>query len=46
MVIADVDRRMTVAFVVNKMQCTGIVEPLAAALVERVYDIAEKHGDS
>ncbi len=42
LVIADADRRMTVAYVMNKMQCTGIVEPIAAALVERLYDIVNR----
>jgi hypothetical protein len=28
--------------VMNKMQCTGIVERIAAALVERVYDIVKR----
>ena len=39
MVIADVDRRMTVAYVMNKMAPGMVVWPVAAALVERVYDI-------
>jgi CubicO group peptidase (beta-lactamase class C family) len=41
MVLADVDRRMTVAYVMNKMVVPKnmIVGPIAAALVERVYDI-------
>jgi CubicO group peptidase (beta-lactamase class C family) len=38
LVIADVDRRMTFAYVMNKM-ALGIVGPIASALVERVYDI-------
>ena len=42
LVIADVDRRMTVAYVMNKMSMSGIVEPIAAALVERVYDIVNR----
>ena len=42
LVIADVDRRMTVAYVMNKMAMSGIVEPIAAALVERVYDIVNR----
>ena len=42
MLVADADRRLTVAYVMNKMQCTGIVEPIAAALVERVYDIVKR----
>jgi CubicO group peptidase (beta-lactamase class C family) len=39
MVIADADRRMTVAYVMNKMAPGMVVWPVAAALVERVYDI-------
>ena len=42
LVIADVDRRMTIAYVMNKMEMSGIVEPIAAALVERVYDIVNR----
>jgi CubicO group peptidase (beta-lactamase class C family) len=38
LVIADVDRRMTFAYVMNKM-APGIVGAVAAALVERLYDI-------
>ena len=39
LVLADSDRRMTVAYVMNKMAVCPIVTPIAAALVERVYDI-------
>jgi CubicO group peptidase (beta-lactamase class C family) len=39
LVIADVDRRMTLAYVMNKMAQCMVVGPIAAALVERVYDI-------
>ena len=40
MVIADVDRRMTIAYVMNKMAPeVMIIGPIAAALVERVYEI-------
>jgi CubicO group peptidase (beta-lactamase class C family) len=40
MVIADLDRHMTVAYVMNKMAPdVMIVGRIAAALVERVYDI-------
>lgn len=42
MVIADVDRRMTVAYVMNKMAPCTVVGPIAAALVERVYDIVNR----
>ena len=44
MVIADVDRRMTVAYVMNKMVVPQnmIVGPIAAALVERVYGIVDR----
>ena len=40
LVIADADRRLTVAYVMNKMSTSGIVEPIACwRLVSRVYDI-------
>jgi CubicO group peptidase (beta-lactamase class C family) len=39
LVIADVDRRMTVAFVMNKMVPCLLATPTAVALVERLYDI-------
>ena len=42
MVIADADRRMTFAYVMNKMVPIPIVVPIAAALVERVYDIVNR----
>ena len=42
MVIADADRRLTVADVMNKMVPYPIVTPIAAALVERVYDIVNR----
>ena len=42
LVIADADRRMTVAYVMNKMVPCLIVAPIAAALVERVYDIVNR----
>jgi len=38
-VLVDADRRMTVAYVMNKMAPGMIVCPIAAALVERVYSI-------
>jgi hypothetical protein len=41
-VIADLDRRMTVAYVMNKMVPVPVVGPIAAALVERVYDIVNR----
>jgi Beta-lactamase len=41
-VIADADRRLTVAYVMNKMAMSGVVEPIAAALVERVYNIVNR----
>lgn len=45
MVIVDADRRMTVAYVMNKMaQCT-VVGPIVAALVERVYDIVNRRAE-
>jgi hypothetical protein len=39
-VLADADRRRTVAYVMNKMAPYPIVTPIAAAPVDRVYDIA------
>jgi len=42
LVIADADRRMTFAYVMNKMVPIPIVVPIAAALVERVYDIVNR----
>jgi CubicO group peptidase (beta-lactamase class C family) len=42
LVIADADRRLTVAYVMNKMVPCPIVGPIAAALVERVYDIVNR----
>ncbi len=44
MVIADADRRLTIAYVMNKMVMSGIVEPIAAALVERIYDVVSGTG--
>jgi CubicO group peptidase (beta-lactamase class C family) len=41
MVLVDADRRMTFAFVMNRMG-PGIVGPTAAALLERVYDIVDR----
>jgi CubicO group peptidase (beta-lactamase class C family) len=44
-VIADADRRLTIAYVMNKMALPGprlIVSPIAAALVERAYDIVNR----
>jgi CubicO group peptidase (beta-lactamase class C family) len=41
LVIADADRRLTVAYVMNKM-VPCLVSPIAAALVERVYDIVKR----
>lgn len=42
LVLADADRRLTVAYVMNKMVPIPIVVPIAAALVERVYDIVNR----
>jgi CubicO group peptidase (beta-lactamase class C family) len=42
MVIIDADRRLTVAYVMNKMVPCPIVSPIAAALVERVYDMMKR----
>jgi CubicO group peptidase (beta-lactamase class C family) len=39
LVLADADRRLTVAYVMNKMVPCLPVGPIAAALLERVYDI-------
>ncbi len=39
--IIDVDRRITFAYVMNKLVPIPIVVPIAAALVERVYDIVK-----
>ena len=39
LVIADADRRLTVAYVMNKMVPCMIFRPIAAALVERLYGI-------
>jgi hypothetical protein len=38
----NADRRMTFAYVMNKMVPIPIVVPIAAALVERVYDIVNR----
>jgi CubicO group peptidase (beta-lactamase class C family) len=42
LVLADADRRMTIAYVMNKMVPLPVVTPIAAALVERVYDIVNR----
>jgi hypothetical protein len=42
LVIADADRRLTFGYVMNKMVPIPIVVPIAAALVERVYDIVNR----
>jgi hypothetical protein len=39
-VIADADRRMTFAYVMNKMM-PDLISPIAAALVKRVYEIVQ-----
>jgi CubicO group peptidase (beta-lactamase class C family) len=41
LVIIDVDRRMTFAYVMNKM-AAGVVGPIAWALFERLYDIVNR----
>ena len=41
MVMIDADRRVTFAYVMNKM-APGVVAPIAWALVERVYDIVKR----
>ena len=45
LVLADADRRLTVAYVMNKMVVPQnmIVGPIAAALVERVYEIVNRY---
>jgi CubicO group peptidase (beta-lactamase class C family) len=42
LVIADADRHLTVAYVMNKMVPCLIASPIAAALVERVYEIVNQ----
>src|SRR5262249_41436974 len=39
-VIADADRRLTIGYVMNKM-VPSLISPIAAALVERVYDVVK-----
>jgi CubicO group peptidase (beta-lactamase class C family) len=39
-VLVDADRRMTVAYVMNKMVPYPIVTPIASGLLERLYEIA------
>jgi CubicO group peptidase (beta-lactamase class C family) len=41
LVLIDADRRLTVAYVMNKM-VPCLISPIAAALVERVYHIANR----
>jgi CubicO group peptidase (beta-lactamase class C family) len=44
LVLVDADRRLTVAYAMNQMALPGpnlIVSPIAAALLERVYDIVK-----
>jgi hypothetical protein len=41
LVIVDADRRLTLAYVMNKM-APGVVAPIAGALVEQVYDIVTR----
>ncbi len=41
LVLADAERQLTIAYVMNKMVPAGVVCPIAAALVERVYDIVK-----
>ncbi len=41
LVINDVDRRITFAYVMNKM-APGTPGPIVEALVERVYDIVNR----
>ena len=42
LVIADADRRLTFAYVMNQMVPSLIVTPITAALVERLYDIVKR----
>jgi CubicO group peptidase (beta-lactamase class C family) len=42
LVIADADRRLTIAYVMNRMVPIPIIVPIAAALVEQVYDIVNR----
>jgi CubicO group peptidase (beta-lactamase class C family) len=42
LVIADADRRLTFAYVMNKMVPSLVVTPITAALVERLYDIVKR----
>ncbi len=45
LVLVDADRRLTVAYVMNQMALPGpnlIASPIAAALVERVYEIVDR----
>jgi CubicO group peptidase (beta-lactamase class C family) len=42
LVLADADRRLTVAYVMNKMALPapgGVVSPIAASLLKRVYEL-------
>jgi hypothetical protein len=46
LVLVDADRRLSVAYVMNRMTLPGpnlIVSPIAAALVERVYDTVNRY---
>ena len=42
LVICDTDRRLTIAYVMNKMALCEIVGPIAGGLAERVYDIVSR----
>jgi CubicO group peptidase (beta-lactamase class C family) len=42
LVIADADRRLTFAYVMNKMVPSLVVTPITAALVERLYEIVKR----
>jgi CubicO group peptidase (beta-lactamase class C family) len=46
LVIADADRRMTFAYVMNKLVPIPVVTPIAAALVERLYEIVNRQAMS
>jgi hypothetical protein len=41
LVIADVDRRMTFAYVMNKM-APGLIGAIAAELIRQLYDIVDR----
>jgi CubicO group peptidase (beta-lactamase class C family) len=42
LVLADADRRLTIAYVMNKVATSMVICPIPAALVERVYEIVKR----